>query len=228
MQCTDTLISRTSSLLHGTHVKESQVHVTNSMCHVKTTTSRLAKRESWVQSTCKAHAARGITSITRIWMSKLQWASCWSEVAWLHMPVVNPWLTWHSHNPWLTWDSYNPWLTNHDSHKAHINHDSHKSHIRHDSHETHISHDSHKAGYEVLRTTCCCMSRKSNPVIERVKVLVRLTSRPPLTDDVAPVACGPLGVPTMLCSVVHHLDATAPPLCSVVHINWCPYTWMAI
>jgi len=55
------------------------------------------------------------------------------------------------------------------------------------------SHDSHKAGYELLPTTCCCISRMS-----------RLTSRPPPTVDVAQVDCGPLDVATML-SGAHQL-----------------------
>jgi len=66
------------------------------------------------------------------------------------------------------------------------------------------SHDSHKAGYELLPTTCCYISRMSNSVIERVKLLIRLTSRPPTTVDVAQVHCGPLQMATML-SDAHQL-----------------------
>jgi len=60
------------------------------------------------------------------------------------------------------------------------------------------SHDSHKAGYELLPTTSCCVSRMSNSVIQWVKLLVKQTRHPAPSSRAAHVDCSPWDVVCML------------------------------
>lgn len=60
------------------------------------------------------------------------------------------------------------------------------------------SHDSHKAGYELMPTACCCISRLSGPVVELLDALVLRPTRPVPELRVSDADFGPWSSTSML------------------------------